>query len=128
MLKLFFSKSLSNQLILKNYFQKRKKSYSSNSKLNSSKTNSKHFKDKNNIYIPYDERSRSYLISKSNNPLKVINQHKKSILNSLPKNYQMQRYKRGESLKNDFYSLQILKNINKGIFYNNNNDNSNDKK
>ena len=118
-------KSLANKLILKNYFSRRKKSYSSNSKINSSKSNSKHLKDKNDIDAPCDERSRNYLISKSSNKLKVINLHKNSVLNSIPKNYQTKKYKRGESLKNDFYSLQILKNINKSANYEKNNDNQN---
>ena len=111
---LFVSKNLSNKLILKDYFNnKRKKSYSSTSKANSSKSNSKHSKDKNKNNISYDERSRSHLISKSTDKIKRLNQNsKRSVFNYLLKNYNISRIRIGDSNKSDFQSLRILRNIN----------------
>ena len=57
----------------------------------------------------------------NNNRISYFNNNNK--LNS--KIYNHSKSKFGESFKNEFYSLKILKNINNNNFVNNNDDNSN---
>ena len=120
--KLCLQKSLSNKILLKDYFKKREKSCSSSSKINSSsKSNSKLSKDKIKNSISNDEKSKSYLMSNSFNKLEEINKIQKNsfLSNFVPNNYNNSKLKMGDSYKNDFYSLKILKNINNK--HNNNN-------
>jgi phospholipid-translocating P-type ATPase (flippase) len=112
--KLFLRGSLINKLILK-------KSFSTNGKMNVSKPNSKHSRNKDLCSSIYDDRSRSILLSKSLksvNKLKEINNNikdrKRSYFNHNynSKKLNQPKSKFGETFKNDFYSLKILKNIN----------------
>ena len=122
LIKLFLQRSLCNKLILKESFKKRKKPYPTSSKIiTSSKSNSKLSKDKIKNSNLSDEKSKSYLMSNSFNKLKEINNSNKKriVSNYAPNNYKNSKLF-GESYKNDFYSLNILKNINSK--HNNNND------
>ena len=125
--KLFLRNSLINKLILK-------KSCSSSNKANSSKANSRNSKNKDVCSSHFDDRSRNILLSKSMktiNKLRKINNNRISYFNNNnkinPKIYNHSKSKFGESFKNEFYSLKILKSINNNNnnIVNNNDDNSN---
>ena len=121
---IFLNKNLFNKLILRKSYKNRKKSYSTGSKINSSKSNRKQFKFEKRNTLPYDEKSRSYLIPKTyNNKIKKINENYRNYYNQ--KKFNDSKFKDGEIYKNDFYSLNILKNINNKNFDNINNINNN---
>ena len=111
---LFIIKSLVNRLNLRKSSKKRKKSCPNNTKLNISKTNSKNFNNKRRDSFSNDERSRTYLLSKPYNKLNMINKDYKNQTQS--KNMKIDH----AFYKNNFYSLNILKNINNNCSFNNN--------
>ena len=111
LVRLYFNNSLSSKLILNRETRKRKKSYSSNSKLNASKYSSRN----KVIEITHNfdnEKSNNSLIPTpyNNNRLNLINPHKTNYLNLnyIPK---ITKFQEGAAYKNEFYSLKILKNI-----------------
>ena len=114
LINLFFIKSLVNRLNLRKSSKKRKKSCPANAKLNISKTNSKNFNNKRRDSFTNDERSRTYLLSKPYNKLKMINKDYNNQTQSKNKKIDHTVY------KNNFYSLNILKNINNNCSFNNN--------
>ena len=122
LVRLYFNNSLSSKLILNRETRKRKKSYSSNSKINASKYSSRN----KVIEITHNfdnEKSNNSLIpmSYNNNRLNLINPHRTNYLNLnyIPK---ITKFHEGAAYKNEFYSLKILKNIsNKSISKDNQN-------
>ena len=97
--------------------KKRKKSYTNSSKLNISKYSRNKIKesDNNNNNNNENEKSNNYLISSTSNiKLNITSSSKKNYLNLnyIPK---ISRFQEGAAYKNDFYSLQILKNISNKI-------------
>ena len=109
LLKIYFNNSLSSKLILNKTVKKSKKSYYNCSKLNISKYSKNKIKDNNNNNE--HEKSNNYLVSSTSNiKLNITSSNKKNYLNLnyIPK---ISRFQEGAAYKNDFYSLQILKNI-----------------
>ena len=115
LIRLYFNNSLSSKIILNNQVKKRKKSCSTNSKLNLSKIpNNKIVESLNNE----NEKSNNSLMPRdSYNKLNLINKNNRNYLNLnyVPK---ISRFQEG-AYKNDFFSLQILKNINSNKSVNN---------
>ena len=117
LIRIYFNHSLSSKLILNKQTKKRKKSCSSNGKLNMSRYNNK----SKVIEITSNcenEKSNNSLMPKvynSTNRINLITSPNKNFLNLnyIPK---IAKYQEGASYKNEFYSLNILKNIsNKSI-------------
>ena len=124
LIRIYFHRSLSSKLILNKQTKKRKKSCSSNGKLNLSRYNNKSRVIEITNYFE-NEKSNNSLIQKaynSSNKLNLINQNKNFLnLNYIPK---IAKYQEAASYKNEFYSLNILKNIsNKSINKEENNNN-----
>ena len=127
MTRLYFNNSFSSQLILNSSGRKRKKLSINYSKINISKPSKNKIIESNNIE---HEKSNNFLISRSsNNKLNILNpsfnnssnkdNNKKYLnLNYIPK---ISRFHEGAGYRNDFFSLNILKNINsnKSIISNN---------
>ena len=108
LIRIYFNNSLSSKLILNKAIRKRKRSYSCTSKVNISKFSKNIIIESNNNE---NEKSNNYLMSSnSNNRLNILNPKKKNYLNLnyIPK---ISRFQEGAAFKNDFYSLNILKNI-----------------
>ena len=114
LMNLLIIRSLVNRLNLRKSAKKRKKSCPNNSKLNISKTNSKNFNNKRRDSLNNDERSRTYLLSKPYNKLNMINKDYKNPTQSNNMKIEHTVY------KNNFYSLNILKNINNNHNFSNN--------
>jgi hypothetical protein len=111
LIRIYFHRSLSSKLILNKQNKKRKKSCSSSGKLNMSRYNnkSKVIEITDNFE---NEKSNNSLMPKtynSCNKLNLINPNKNFLnLNYIPK---IAKYQEAASYKNEFYSLNILKNI-----------------
>ena len=104
--------------------KKRKKYYSNMTKVNISKIS----KSKIIESINENEKSNNYLITRnSSNKLNILTPNKKNYLNLnyIPK---ISRFQEGAAYKNDFYSLNILKNISNKSNNIINNDNNNNNK
>ena len=135
--RLYFNNSFSSKLILSKAIKKRKKSHLNYSRVSIEKPNSNKIIESNNNE---NEKSNNILISgSSNNKLNMINpsvnnNSKKNLnlnLNYIPK---ISRFHEATAYRNDFFSLNILKNlknkkniISNNIIINNNNSDEDNK-
>ena len=123
LISIYFINSLSSKLLLNKNTKKRKRSYSNMSKVNISKISKSKIIESNIEH----EKSNNYLITRnSSNKLNILTPNKKNYLNLnyIPK---ISRFQEHATYKNDFYSLNILKNIsnkNNNIVNNDNNNNN----
>ena len=124
LISIYFINSLSSKLLLNKNMNKRKRSYSNMTKVNISKISKSKIIESNIEH----EKSNNYLITRnSSNKLNILTPNKKNYLNLnyIPK---ISRFQEGATYKNDFYSLNILKNISNKSNNIVNNDNNNNNK